>query len=277
MAKIERAEATLIHAADKRVTQTLASGTIIRQDFRTATRFVFFDTSVDEWQWATDGGTLFVVAYRGKPYAITCRHVFKSFDWGQLIVTTEQFGGTRAPLRYIAYPSSPIAAAIDTDLMDVAVIQFDDDVDLGLFEDKVYLIDDTTVTTSNVGDALHVHGALKTPSHISEETIAPKFGLLELVDDTPSSNDPTLRRGFGLFDRPEFQDVVGLSGSPVFNVTRSALCGVVVRGTMARDACTLWYVDMFDICRLLASVSDGRTSAYYHKTQTSLVRVPSEK
>jgi hypothetical protein len=34
----------LIHASDKRVTQTLASGTIIRQDFRTAVRFVFFDT-----------------------------------------------------------------------------------------------------------------------------------------------------------------------------------------------------------------------------------------
>jgi hypothetical protein len=267
---------SLAQSADQRVTQTLASGTIIRQDFRTATRFVFFDTGVDEWQWATHGGTLFVVAYRGKPYAITCRHVFQSFDWGQLIVSAEQFGGTRAPLRYIAYPSSPVEAAIDTDLMDVAVIQFDDDVDLGLFKDTAYVIDDNTVATSSVDDILHVHGALKTPSEITENTIAPKFGLLELVDDTPYSNDPTLRRGFGLFDRPEFQDVVGLSGSPVFNVTRSALCGMVVRGTMARDACTLWYVDMFDICRLLASVSEGRTSAYYHKTQTSLVRVPSK-
>lgn len=257
----------LTSSTDHRITQTLVSGTIIRQDFRSATRFVFFDTGLDEWQWATDGGTLFVVAFRGKPYAITARHVFKSFDWGQLIITTAQFGGTRVPIRYIAYASSPVGAAVGTDLMDVAVIQFDDDVDLGVFKDAAYLIDDNTVTTSRLGDTLRVHGVLKTPSEISETIIAPRFGLLELVDDTASSADPTLRQGFGLFDRPEFQDVVGLSGSPVFNATRSALCGMVVRGSMARDACTLRYVDMSDICQLLSSVSERRGSTYYFKTQ----------
>ena len=255
----------LIERMDHRVTQTLASGTIIRQDFRTATRFVFFDTGIAEWQWATDGGTLFVVGFRGKPYAITCRHVFKSFDWGQLIVTTEQFGGVEASIRYIAYPSNPTGAAVETDLMDVAVIQFDDGVDLGSFK-TAYLIDDNTVASSGVGDVLHVHGALKTPSEITESTIAPRFGLLELVDSTPSSNDVTLRRGFGLFDGPKFQDVLGLSGSPVFNVTRSALCGMVVRGAMADDACTLWYIDIFDIFRLLDSVPDKRDSTSYLKT-----------
>jgi hypothetical protein len=256
----------LVEKADQRVTQTLASGAIIRQDFRSATRFVFFDTGFAEWQWATDGGTLFVVGFRGKPYAITCRHLFKSFDWWQLIVTTEQFGGVEAPIRYIAYPSNPTGAAVETDLMDVAVIQFDDGVDLGSFQDKAYLIDDNTMASSVVGDVLHVHGSLKTPSEITESTIAPKFGLLELVDNTPFSNDITLRRGFGLFDGPKFQDVMGLSGSPIFNVNRSALCGMVVRGTMADDACTLWYVDIFDIFRLLDSVSERRASTSYFKT-----------
>jgi len=256
----------LMSSTDHRITQTLASGTIIRQDFRSATRFVFFDTGLDEWQWATDGGTLFVVAFRGKPYAITARHVFRSFDWGQLIITTDQFGGTRVPIRYIAYPSSPVGAAVGTDLMDVAVIQFDDDVDVGVFKDAAYLIEDKTVITSRVGDTLRVHGVLKTPSEISETVIAPRFGLLELVDNTPFSADPTLRQGFGLFDRPEFKDVIGLSGSPVFNVTRSALCGMVVRGSMARDACILRYVDMSDICHLLSSVSERRDSTYYFKT-----------
>jgi hypothetical protein len=103
-------------------------------------------------------------------------------------------------------------------------------------------------------------------------TIAPKFCFLELVDDTPFSSDPTLRRGFGVFDRPEFADVLGLSDSPVFNVTRSALCGMVVRGGMRDDVCTLWYVDMFDICKLLQAVHEGRAATYYEKIQTVPVR-----
>jgi hypothetical protein len=59
--------ARLIHSTDKRVTQKLASGTIIRQDFRTAARFVFFDTGYPQWQFATHGGTIFVVRYKRRP------------------------------------------------------------------------------------------------------------------------------------------------------------------------------------------------------------------
>jgi hypothetical protein len=58
--------ARLIHSADVRVTQTLASGTIIRQQFRTAARFVFFDTGDEQWQYATHGGTMFIVALQGQ-------------------------------------------------------------------------------------------------------------------------------------------------------------------------------------------------------------------
>src|SRR6202008_2449447 len=97
---MERAK--LIQSADQRVTQTLASGTIIRQDFRPATRFVFFDTGLEEWPYATHGGPLFVILYRGKPYGLTCRHVFKTFDWGQLAVTDERHGRAIAGLRYLS-------------------------------------------------------------------------------------------------------------------------------------------------------------------------------
>jgi hypothetical protein len=255
----------LVHLPDQRVTQTLASGITIRQDFRTATRFPFFHTGHDQWQYATHGGTLFVVLYGGKPYGLTCRHVLQTFDWGQLVVTAERFGGAAAGLSQVAYASNPRGYAVDTDILDLAVSQFSDDVTSSFFTDAAYLIDERTVTTSKVGDALHVHGALKAPSEINETIIAPKFCLLELVDDTPLSNDPTLRRGFGMFESPEFADVVGLSGSPVFNVTQSALCGMVVRGAMNGDACTLWYVDMFDVLQLLAAVHQGNDATSYEK------------
>ena len=86
------------------------------------------------------------------------------------------------------------------------------------------------------------------------------------------SYDPTLRRVIGNFDKPEFSDVLRLSGSPVFNVTARALCGMVVRGGMKGGARTLWYVDMYDIWRLLAAVHDGRAETQYRKTVTRLAK-----
>lgn len=53
-----------------RVTQTLSSGLVIRQDFRDPVRFVFFDTGLYEWQYATHGGTMFVVRFGRSHYAL---------------------------------------------------------------------------------------------------------------------------------------------------------------------------------------------------------------
>jgi hypothetical protein len=118
-----------------RVTQSDASGTIIRQDFRTAARLVFFDTGDEQWQYATHGGTLFVVLYEGKPYGLTCQHVLKDFDWHQLVVTDQRQGRQVDRLSLVAFPSQPRDAATDTDLLDVAVIQFSDNVDAAFFKE----------------------------------------------------------------------------------------------------------------------------------------------
>ncbi len=264
----------LINAADMRVTQTLASGTVIRQDFRTAARFVFFDTDNEQWQYATHGGTMFVVFYKSKPYGLTCRHVLKDFEWRQLVVTDKRHGRQIAGLRSIAYPSQPKDAAVDTDLLDVAVIRFSDDVDASFFKDAAYILDEKTMATSKVTDTLHIAGALKTTSEITEESIAPSYCLLEMVDETLASNDPTLRLAVANFEKPEFTDVMALSGSPVFNVTQRVLCGMVVRGTMDADACTLRYVDIFDIAQFLAVVHEGRSETYYLKQVTRIAKTP---
>lgn len=270
--------ARLIHSADKRVTQTLASGTIIRQDFRTAVRFVFFDTGNEYWEYATHGGTLFVVLYKGTLYGLTCRHVFKDFSWRQLIVTDMRHGSQIAEVKSIAYPSHPKDAAIDTDLLDVAVICFGNAVSTAFFKDPAYTIDKKTVATSKFGDTLHVAGALKDISEITEDSIAPRYCLLELSDETLSSDrtlpheDPTLRLARGKFHEPEFANVTGLSGSPVFNVTQRSLCGMAVRGTMNAEGCIIRYVDMFDIIQLLIAVHERQAETYYKKHITKIVK-----
>jgi hypothetical protein len=66
-------------------TQTLDSGLIIRQD-----RPVFFRTALEDFQYATHGGTLFLVSVRGRAHGLTCQHVFQDFAIEQLFITREK-------------------------------------------------------------------------------------------------------------------------------------------------------------------------------------------
>jgi hypothetical protein len=169
-----------------RPTQHLSSGITIRQDFRDSVRFVVYQTGVEGWEYATHGGTLFVVNFRGKPFGLTCRHVFGDFYWGQLAITAAKFGlkGTRfAPLKSHAYSSDPRGYAIGSDILDVAVVEFADEIGTDFFTDPPYFIDDNTWGTSSEGDALLVNGALKEKSDLADQpVVAPVFCLLEFCD-----------------------------------------------------------------------------------------------
>ena len=59
----------------------------------------------------------------------------------------------------------------------------------------------------------------------------------------------------------------------MFNVTQRALCGMVVRGGMKADVCTLCYVDMFDIAQLLSA--DDRVETCYRKHVMKMVKTRS--
>jgi hypothetical protein len=264
------------NAFTMKVTQVLASGITIRQDIRDAVRAVLFETGFEGWEYATHGGTLFVVNYEGKVYGVTCTHVLKDFSWNQLVVTERRIGTTRAGLKTVGYPSSPRDAAVGTDILDIAVIEFADDVGPGFFGDTAHIIDEKTVRTSSVGDNLQVAGVLKTGTKIEDRTITPQFCVLEFSDQGALSEDPTLRQAIGKYKAPEFGDIVGISGAPVFNLTANALCGMVVRGGMQGDTCTISYIDIFDILKLIQAIHAQETTTYYRKTVVRMVPVKAD-
>jgi hypothetical protein len=224
-----------------RITQQLSTGITVRQDFRDSVRFVMFQTDVQGWEYATHGGTAFIVNFRGKPLGLTCRHVLRDFYWGQLAITAAKFGrkGSQfAALKSLAYPSGPRGEAVGTDILDVAIMEFADDVGADFFTDPPYIIDDNTWGTSNEGDGLLVNGALKEKSDLSEQpVVSPVFCLLEFRDCGATSPDPLLREAYAEFHEPQFSSVTGISGSPVYNSTANKLCGMVVRGALAGRAC----------------------------------------
>lgn len=252
------------------VLQTLSSGLRIRQDFRDSVRFVMFDSGMDAWRYATHGGTAFVVNYRGRCFGASARHVLGDFDWRQLAITDEKFGRVRAGLKAMYYPSNPSEGAVASDVLDIVVIEFSDDVNPEFFRDAAYVLDPGTIATSRLGDALNVNGNLKESTVIDDTRIAPTFGLLEFLDDGPTEFDPTLRKAIARFENPEFTSLTGMSGAPVFNTSTNRLCGVVIRGGVTEgdpatyDA-TIYYLDFFDVMKALEGVDNGSLDARYNK------------
>jgi len=255
-----------------KVQQRLASGTIIAQDFRTSVRFPIFETGYEEWPYATNGGTLFLVTFRGRVVGLTCRHVLHGFDWRQLRITEAKFGKMFAPVRAMVYPSDPRGEAVDTDILDIALIEFAPEVGADFFPDPPYVLDKGTCGSGSNGDVLYVNGALKEKSDLSGLPISPVFCLLELADVGASSADPILRQAYAGFANPEFTEIAGLSGSPVFDATSNKLVGMAVRGALAGKACTLWYIDMFDVLTFVTAVAEGREVTDYTKVVTRLSR-----
>jgi hypothetical protein len=124
--------------------QTLSSGIAIRQDFKLSVRFVMFQTDIDECPYVTNGGTLFVVNYRDKIYAVTCRHVVKGFELGQIIITGKicpQRGDRPALVKGSYFFNSPHGAATGSDILDVCIIEFKPEIRQTFLFDPAYIID----------------------------------------------------------------------------------------------------------------------------------------
>jgi hypothetical protein len=253
-----------------KTTQTLSSGVTIQQDFSDAVRAVFFQTDIEDFSYATNGGTLFLVSFLGRVYGLTCKHVIGDFEPGLLFVSQEKFptlGSKPAPVAGLALPVASTGEAAGTDIEDVCVIQFADEITPDFFKPIPYIIDTTTVCTSNVGHELHVVGFLKDKSQIMPPDVT--VGLCQLVlRDTGISTDPFLRQAKGLFFQSPLDSIVGMSGAPVFDQTANGLCGMVNRGGMTGSGfstCTIYFIDIFDIMKLVEAVTTSASSASYTK------------
>src|SRR6266446_6992346 len=92
-----------------------------------AVRLVFFNTEFEEFPHATNGGTAFIVSFSGRPYGLTCKHVFKDFPPEMLHITSRlqmKKSAKSATLKHLAYASSLKGGSIGSDIDDLCVIEF---------------------------------------------------------------------------------------------------------------------------------------------------------
>lgn len=241
-----------------------------RLELRVATsvRAVLFATGLEDFPYATHGGVLFLVAFGGKLFGVTCRHVFGDFPPEALLVTQERHGqkGSRfAAIQGIRYPSNPRREAAGTDITDLCVVEFSQEVGPEFFHGTAFQLEQLA-DSARPGDELVVMGMLKDPTTIDGHDISVNWCRLEFVD-AGISPDPTVRRGIAGYHQPPFHNLTGISGGPVFNRTLQRLCGMVVRGGIDADnLAAIYYADIFDIMVLVEAVAIGDTSKDYTKT-----------
>lgn len=242
-----------------------SQGIFIRQDIRKSVRFVMFETGYEYWRYATHGGTAFIVSYFRKYYGVTCSHVRKDFDFSKIVLTNLKFGDMVAGISAIYYPTRASGAALDAEMLDIAVIEFSEDASASFFNDQAYIIDTNTIATSSMKDSLVVCGSLKDPSIIDEDVIKPVFSVFECADGGFSKNDITRRYAEARYNNPEINTLTGISGSPVFNVTKNALCGVVTRAGINDGHANFHYVDIYDIDKIIHSIRFDQSETSYQK------------
>jgi hypothetical protein len=227
---------------------------------------VLFETEFEGWEYASHGGTVFLVEVGGKPYGITARHVVGDFAWDDLCVLNRRNDGDKfAAPKAIYYPSELRKGAEGTDFGDIAIIEFRDDVELGFFGEGFYPLEASTVP-AHKGDDLIVYGALKEKLTIADRKIMPTFASLGFQDDGPHSHDPFLRNLSAYWASPAFTSIDGLSGSPVFNETQDGLTGLMLRGILRGSNASGLYLDFEDVFRVLKNVHDGVSHGDYVKT-----------
>jgi hypothetical protein len=231
-----------------------------------AVRMVQFQTEHEEYPHATHGGTLFIVSYHGRPYGVTCKHVFGDFDPNMLHVTARtepKRGRLSARLQNLGFAANLGGAAVGSDFADLCIIEFADDLAPDFFGGTDYEIDSNAARTSKLGHDLFAIGISKDATRLLPDG---NIALCLLpMRDRGVTNDPLLRRATARYEGAAFQTIIGMSGAPVFDLTAGALCGMVMRGTFQNGLCEVRYADIRDIIHLIEAVRTRATGALYFK------------
>jgi hypothetical protein len=235
-------------------------------DIRRAVRVVLFANESEEYPYSTYGGTLFVVRYKGKFYALTCRHVFKEYTSEELIVWREaqpKKGSLSALI------TGMVSFEGDDELQDLTVIEFDDEVSSDYFGDDFFDLAAGDVELSEVGQSLRVHGYIKEKTNIGHDaqSITTLLVDLKMHDTGAPSQDHFIRRAQATWPSPPYKSVAGLSGAPITDEQTGLLCGMVVRGNMSNNTATIWFIDAFHIMKAIEAASrrDRRLSYEFYR------------
>jgi hypothetical protein len=230
---------------------------MLRQDIKQAVRPVLFQSDVEEAPYSI-GGSLFVIAFEGRCYGLTCWHVLGDGGVNHLFVAQGPVvakGARPAPISKVAR-----IAATETDLQDIAVVCFSDEIRPDFFGGTAYVIGPKAVGTSDAANRLRVYGYLTEKSSVDYDaaSITGGFCDLQFTNLGPTSSDPVLRQALATYAGHNISKLDGISGAPVYDDTEGRLCGMAVRaGLSDNGGASLWYIDVHYIVGVAQAVHRG--------------------
>lgn len=232
-------------------------------------RFVCFETHLEDFRLATNGGTAFIVRYKGTHFAITCKHVLKGFEIEDWVITDARLGKKVAAIQGAAFPTNLKGDIDGSDLDDICVINLEEGD--GEFFNGAYDLDRFAARTSEPAHRLVATGFIKEKSSIEPPNLFTALFYLNFTDAGRHRTDDALRRGLATYLNPGITSIVGMSGAPIYDLNVGALCGMVARGTLQDDGrCMIHYIDIFDILHFLDAVSVRAQKADYIKPRSML-------
>lgn len=242
-----------------RLEQRLPSGLIIEQDLAASVRQPLFATGNPEFPHWTNGGTAFFVQFERRIFGVTCRHILGNRDtaaeWHSLRIPNTKAGPYCLPVIQVFTASEGWGHVAESDVLDIAVVE----VARSELIDAPYYLSETTVCRSSHNDSLIAHGTVKERTDLAGEFANICYCHLGLVDVGRYRPDPSLRIAIAEYSPAlPYSDLAGLSGAPVQNLTKNALCGIVTRGRLVRGRrLVAYYMDVSHVLKLVRSASTG--------------------
>jgi hypothetical protein len=190
--------------------------------------------------------------------------VLNGFLIDDLVITDARMGQRVAGIRGMYQPGNLRGDAEGSDLSDICVIAFHESE--GSFFKFAYDLDQMPAETSEPATRLVVTGFIKQKSVISPPNIFTSLCFLDFTDAGVAPSDRALRRGLSTYQKPEFDNISGISGAPVYNLATKALCGMVTRGGLqSNGTCNIYFFDIFDILKFLDAITSGSQEVDYSK------------
>jgi V8-like Glu-specific endopeptidase len=219
----------------------LSNGELVQHDVYEATRFPLFASDFPGFPVFSLGGTLFLVRYREKAFAVSARHILGTpmTDPSSLIIHERNRVPQGSKLDFVSahsfeIPLSEMQSGPD-DAFDLIVWEFQTGQHGGV---QWYRWDPNTICECETGNRLSVVGYLFDKSNITnidENTSRAivqisKFGFRHV---RKAGDDQASLKAIALFPLDfvsKVQNFNGLSGAPVFDDDQGKICGMVVRG-----------------------------------------------
>lgn len=234
-------------------------------------RFPLFRTGFLEWPLGSNVGTVFLVRYKGRPYAVFPKHIANSFSISDITISSSLSSRKSIGLDHVRMVSGIAPFFTGSDVEDLCVGVFPRLAKASDFE-EIYQLSGDYRCRSQQGDYLTVFGFIKESSSLATDTIIMAHHSFDVTDTGSSQTDPTLRCASAAFNSDSIASISGISGAPVFNHRTKEVCGIVLRGGLTENNNVIInYLDIIHVYNTVVAAHLGADRVHFVLTEKGTI------